>query len=83
MTIHKLDYGKSLTLKRGEGEVFVKYPYEQKYLLSLQSRYKKSKKKYVNKIDAFIPNNGEDVIRYRDGYNIDVLNVESGDIQMC
>lgn len=57
MSIHRLDYGKPFTLQQGEGDVYIKYPYVQKYILSVESRYKQNKKKYVSRIETMIPKN--------------------------
>ena len=78
MVVHKLEHDKPLTINHSEGDVFIKYPYEKQYFLTLKSRHKRNKKENVNSIVTFIPKNGENAIRYRDGYCSEIYNLESG-----
>jgi hypothetical protein len=55
MVVERLDHDKPLSIKRGEGDVYIKYPYEQKYFLTLKSKYKRKKKTYTSSIQTYIP----------------------------
>ena len=78
MVVHKLEHNKPLTINKTEGIVYIKYPYEKQYFMSLKSKYKKNKKEYVNSVVTLIPKNGENAIRYRDGYCSEIVNLENG-----
>ena len=39
IVVHKIARGKSITVRRSEEDLYMKYPFEQTYLLSLKSSY--------------------------------------------
>jgi hypothetical protein len=65
--VHKIARNKPITFRQGEEDIYMKYPFEKKYLLSLKSSYNKEREEYKSKLEVMIPKNGEDTVRYRDG----------------
>ena len=41
IVVHKIARGKPITIRRSEEDLYMKYPFEQKYFLSLKSLYNK------------------------------------------
>ena len=42
-----------------------------------------TQEKYNNKLDIYIPKDGEDTIRYRDGHHAEIINLETGISNLC
>ena len=56
--------------------MYIKYPYHQKYWLEVGVSYNKNKKKYKNKLETLIPKKSEDQIMYRDGYCVNMVDLD-------
>ena len=48
----------------------------------MKSTYKKKKEHYKNKVESFVPKNGEYFVRYRDGEQSEIVNLEQGSVQI-
>jgi hypothetical protein len=75
-----------LKINEAEGTIYIKYPYESEYLLSLSHMFKdksRQKKQNVNKesMRTYIPKDKCDTIVYKNGYECNLWNEEKKKMQ--
>ena len=75
-----------MKINQGEGTFYIKYPYEQEYLLSLHHmckdrRHLKKQDENKESIRTHIPKEKCDEIVYKNGYEINLWNKEKNKLQ--